>query len=520
MKNRFTTIYLYLFIIAAVILLLRLLLNILAIRFLADSPFTWVEIGFHTLILLLAITQSIIAFTQKQKTSAKIIGLYPVIIVLVTMAVGIGLFAANFNQIGDKDFSGLTNGITFVNFTESLVQLFLGLWAAKDFKGGHYLTERQQPITTKKIVAGCSFTVAGVVLVIVIAGFIIFDKMKNRIFEVPKDLNQPSKSSDYLQKSVFVEDGRIGKVTDITFGVLDPDSALTIGVAGTNGALLLDSALNKRVFIPFGEVSEHADIIKTKNSCYFLSRRGELFKRKTAFIDHTGKSLWMYGDEKRSVDDTAVGDLNGDGKLEFAVGFNGGDGIHLLDQSGNKVWEKPDGNVWHVEIVDANNDGNLKIVHSNSSSEIVVRNKNGDIVSKSKPAQHITHFSIVDWPDKTSKKVILLSEDKFIWLLDFDGKVIAKYDAPDCRDLGEARGAVIKLTKDQSPYLAVAVEFRHWKRTLLYVYNSTKNLVYQENIPSACASIATLQKQNSREESLLVGCDNTILKYDVAAKRE
>ena len=313
MKNRFTTMYLYLFIADGVMLLLRSLLNVLDIHFLADFPFTWVEMGFHTLILLLAIAQVIIAFTQKQKTSAKVIGLYPVVLTVVTLLAGVGLFAANFNQIGDKNLSGFLNGITFINIVESLAQIFLGLWATKDFKSGHYLADGQPTIPTKKIVAGCSFALAGVAVVVIVAGIIIFDKMKNRLFEVPKDLNQPSKSSDYLRKDVFVEDGRIGKVTDIAFGRLDSDSALTIGVAGTNGAMLLNSTLNKKVFIPFSEVSEHADIIKTTNSCYFLSRRGELFKRKTAFIDHTGKTLWMYGDEKRAVDDTAVGDLNGDG---------------------------------------------------------------------------------------------------------------------------------------------------------------------------------------------------------------
>ncbi len=144
MKNRFTTAYLYLFIADAVVLLFRSLLNVLDIHSLAGPPFTWIEMSFHTLVLLLAIAQSIIAFTQKQKKSAKIIGLYPVALTVVTLTVGIGLFAANFNQIGDKNMSGFINGITFVNFAESLAQLFLGFWAAKDFIGGHYPVESQR----------------------------------------------------------------------------------------------------------------------------------------------------------------------------------------------------------------------------------------------------------------------------------------------------------------------------------------------------------------------------------------
>jgi uncharacterized RDD family membrane protein YckC len=380
---------------------------------------------------------------------------------------------------------------------------------------GQYVTEGQAKITTKKIAARCFFIFVGIIIVVVIAGIIIFQIIKYQVFVTPKELNQSFRSSNYLQKDIFLEDERLCKVTDIAFGKFDPNSELTIGVAGMKGALLLNTDLSKKVFIPFNEVSEHADIIKTNDSFYFLSRRGELFNRKTAFIDHTGKTLWTYGGEKRAVDDTAVGDLDGNGKLEFAVGFNGGDGIHLLDQSGKKLWEKSDGNVWHVEIADINNNGNFKIVHSNAASEIIVRNKNGEVVSKSSPFQYMSDFSLVNWPNRTSRKVILVSEAKFIKLLDFDGKVISSYPAPKCYNRGEARGTVVNLKENQPPYFAVAVEFRHWERTLLYVYNSAKELVYQENIPCSCASIAGLQKQNSKEESLLVGCTGTIFQYNL-----
>ena len=53
-----------------------------------------------------------------------------------------------------------------------------------------------------------------------------------------------------------------------------------------------------------------------------------------------------------SVDDTAAGDVDGDGRLEFVVGFNGGGGVRLLDSTEKMRWRKPDGNVWHVEIAD------------------------------------------------------------------------------------------------------------------------------------------------------------------------
>jgi hypothetical protein len=282
-----------------------------------------------------------------------------------------------------------------------------------------------------------------------------------------------------------------------------------------NGAILLNKSLEQKIFIPFNESSEETGIVKDGDKCKFLSRKGSFEKNDAAFIDHDGKYLWKYSKKKRYTDYTAVGDLNGDGKLEFAIGFNGGDGIHLLDEAGNKVWGKPDGNVWHVEMVDTDNDGHLKIVHSNAAGSITIRDKNGDIISKNTPTQHLTHFSIVNWPDIKSNKRIMLAEDKTIWLLDFNGKTIAKYDAPNCHNLGDARGTLVRLLKNQAEYFAVTVEYKLWNRTILYVYDSESELVYQENLPDRCSSIAAMHN-DSNTESLLVGCTNYVLKFDVS----
>jgi hypothetical protein len=206
-----------------------------------------------------------------------------------------------------------------------------------------------------------------------------------------------------------------------------------------------------------------------------------------------------------------AGDLDGDGRIEFVVGFNGSEGIHLVDMYGNNIWRQPDKNVWHIEIIDIEDDGIKEIVHSNALGEIVIRDVQGNILTNKKPIPYLSEFSIVQWPDKKGKKYILVAGDNLLWILDFVGNTVARLEAPRCNQLGYSRG--ILLRNYNKSFFAVVVEYNYWNLSSLYIYNSRAELVYMETIKESCASIATINSNKGNKESLLVGCEDKIWQY-------
>lgn len=98
-----------------------------------------------------------------------------------------------------------------------------------------------------------------------------------------------------------------------------------------------------------------------------------------------------------------------------------------------------------------------------------------------------------------------MAEEDKIWLFDYDGSTIMKYDAPDCAMLGAAYGTPVKLSATEQPHFAVVVNFRNWSSAILYVYDAGQKLVYREVISESCAALSTLPDKAGNTESLLVG---------------
>ncbi len=380
---------------------------------------------------------------------------------------------------------------------------------------------------TSKVLMWIGIGCGGLIILAATGGFLFYwfviSPLISSRLKMPAGLQTPAvvTGSGFLQKSLFQSDPRLGKVTDIVLGELDGQPGSEIGVAGTQGALILDKGLKVKSSVQFDARTTHAHIIDLNGDgiCEFMNMNRAGWSIDASLLDHKGMTLWSYGGMP-GVDDVCAGDIDGDGRLEFAVGFNGGGGVHLVDSAGRRRWKEPDGNVWHVEMADINADGKLEIVHSNAAGRITVRDGQGRILSRAKPAPYFSGFSLCRWPDRKSRQYALLAEGDAVWILGFNGKTVMRLDAPRAGSLGNASGVTVKLVPGEPEYLAVAVDYEIWKRSNLYVYDSKGTLVYQEIVPEACASIAALPLDNSDREAILLGGEGRVWQYQARGSTE
>jgi uncharacterized protein YodC (DUF2158 family) len=166
-------------------------------------------------------------------------------------------------------------------------------------------------------------------------------------------------------------------------------------------------------------------------------------------------------------------------------------------------------------MADASGDPRPEIVHSNAGGRLTIRDWQGAVISQAQPPAYFSGFSLCRWPDRKGKEHPLFAENNTIWILDFAGRPVAQFTAPNCGTLGHARGTTVRLKKDEPEYFAAVVEFKQWARSLLYVYDSAQTLVYQEVLPESSPSIAAVALDKSGAEALLVGGNGKVWEYRV-----
>ncbi len=333
----------------------------------------------------------------------------------------------------------------------------------------------------------------------------------------------------FFRTSTVFKDEKLGIISDIDFGKLDPNPKVAMVVVGQKTADFLSSdrkVLRVQQFSP-RVAMDYPDMIDIKGEGSYewigdcQTRKG----RGLRVLSHDGKLLWEYCNPDLRMMSWCPGFPGGSKQLQFIV--SGVNGLDLVDSHGKQIWHRPDGNVWHVSIADIDGDGKREIVHSNVGGELVIRDAQGHIRSSCRlsgpglfPYYLGRNFLITRWMD-SRRRYVLYPTDKDFRVADYRGKLVARLAAPVvCRDSWVTAGP-LKLFADKPEYLAVLAVFSEADRSVLYLYDSQQRLVYMEVLPERAYVLRFGRFSGTTARGLLIGGKGRVVEYaPVVASQE
>ncbi len=345
----------------------------------------------------------------------------------------------------------------------------------------------------------------------------------DRAREVPAALKEPRvvKGPGALTKSLWSEAPDVGMVTDIAWGQFDGKPGEEFVVVGTQGATFVTERGEEKATVTFdwraiGQYfGQHVVVVDMEGDgkCEFFDRAGA-WVPPVVLLSHAGKPLWQYTDEW-GVDNAVAGDVNGDGKVEIAVGLNGGGGVRLLDADGKPLWRQPDGNVWHVEMLDLDGDGKDEIVHSNVGGQITARDAQGEVLWRREPAVRVADFCLTHWAGLVPAAVVV-EEGGYLSVLDLQGEEQASARLP----LGEVQAAgwveAAPVAQAEQNYLAVMLGYSVPERALFFLFDQKFGLLYHE-VLGANGEALFAGGPLSGKGKVLVGEEGRVWEYTLPA---
>lgn len=370
--------------------------------------------------------------------------------------------------------------------------------------------------------------VSGAIRVVVIIGavpLILFGFFRVSFFstklliqqERPEELKNilNRASSDFLTGKVIFEDYAPGGISSITQMSCRPLLGTELVLALPRDVVFLNESYQEQYRLNLSERKGFKSIepllMDGTHSCGFLSY---MFQEGIHLFDLNGKEIWKSTQQDSNTGTYAgvqVGDLDGDGRPEFALYRTYRNGIDLVDGNGKTRWQHPIYALGHLAIADIYRDGKAVIIYSNSNNangvtEFTFLNSEGNITNQMKVSTMSSEFAVIQWPSGGSEPHILLTEEGKLRIIDLEGNIISQLDAPGCRTYGDVRAVTVKFKKDEAEYLAVKKSL-HPDISVLYVYDSNGKLVYQKTqvVEGLLApTLATVPSRETGTEKLLV----------------
>ncbi len=341
-------------------------------------------------------------------------------------------------------------------------------------------------------------------------------------YELPAELRESRVllGSNWLSKNVFCQGNSMGEVSQILMGWPADREGADLMVAGNKGVQFLDLGGHMVKAINFSErFFSPVQVVRLDESGNFgFLTRHESWSGPVLLFDMQGQEIWSYGSRSFSgADDSVAGDIDGDGRPEFAVAHT--PKIHLINRDGREIWTSHDLNIWHLELLPASAGEPGKILHSNAGGELVVQDSQGREIAKYLPGRYVSQFAITRWGTEKRATHILAPNEmtsktdprhREFFVLDSRGKIVSHFESPLGALLSDLCAISVTFSDNNSHY-ALLQSYRPAARSMLSLFDEKSQLVYQEVLGENCEAVASVPGKS--HEALLVGCEDKIFSY-------
>jgi hypothetical protein len=340
--------------------------------------------------------------------------------------------------------------------------------------------------------------------------------------ELPAELRESRVllGSNWVDKKVFYRGNGMGEVSQILMGWPADREGADLMVAGNKGVQFLDLGGHMIKAINFSErFFSPVQVVQLDESGNFgFLTRDESWSGPVLLFDKQGQEIWSYGSRFFSgADDSVAGDIDGDGRPEFAVAHT--PKIHLINRDGREIWTSHDLNIWHLELLPASAGEPGKILHSNAGGELVIQDSQGREMGKYLPGRYVGQFAITRWGTEKRATHILAPNEiasktdprrREFFVLDSYGEIVTHFESPRGALLSHLAGTPVSFS-DNNSYYALLQSYRPAHRSMLSLFDERSHLAYQEILGENCVAVASAPGKS--HEALLVGCEDKIFSY-------